>query len=85
MVPTITGVTGTVGTITGVDGAAQVTLNGLPLYTYAADKNPGDVSGQGYGGIWWVIGADGAKVTSAPAVTPTPSVTSAPAQIGSGY
>ncbi|MEV8144800.1 hypothetical protein [Specibacter sp. NPDC078709] len=85
MVPTITGVTGTVGTITGVDGAAQVTLNGLPLYTYAADKNPGDVSGQGYGGIWWVIGADGAKVTHAPTVTPTPALTSAPAQIGSGY
>lgn len=77
--PTITGVTGTVGTITGVDGTAQVTLNGLPLYTYAADKSPGDTTGQGYGGIWWVVGADGAKVTAAPASS------SAPAQGGSGY
>ncbi|AIY00187.1 hypothetical protein ART_0588 [Arthrobacter sp. PAMC 25486] len=77
--PTIHGVTGTVGTITSTDGAKQVTLNGLPLYTYAADKNPGDTSGQGYGGIWWVVDANGAKVMSAPAAT------SAPAQVGSGY
>lgn len=71
--PTISGVTGTVGTITGTDGAKQVTLNGLPLYTYAADKEAGDTSGQGFGGIWWVVDANGAKVTSAPA------------QVGSGY
>jgi len=78
--PTIMGVTGKVGTITGADGAKQVTLNGLPLYTYTADQKPGDTTGQGYGGIWWVIGANGAKVTAAPAA---PS--SAPAHGGGGY
>ncbi|MCQ9164238.1 MULTISPECIES: hypothetical protein [unclassified Arthrobacter] len=78
--PTIMGVTGKVGTITGVDGAKQVTLNGLPLYTYAADQKPGDTTGQGYGGIWWVVGTNGAKITSAPAATST-----APAQGGGGY
>lgn len=77
--PAVSGVTGTVGTITGPDGARQITLNGLPLYTYAADKKPGDVTGQGVGGIWWVVDAKGAKVTNAPAAT------SAPAQVGSGY
>lgn len=81
--PTIPGVTGTVGTITGVDGAKQVTLNGLPLYTYAADQKPGDTTGQGYRGVWWVIGTNGAKITSAPASAP--AGTTAPAQYGSGY
>lgn len=29
------------GTITGVDGPQQVTLNSLPLYTFTADQKPG--------------------------------------------
>lgn len=61
--PTATGVTGTLGTITLPDGAKQVTLNGLPLYRYAPDSAAGDVNGQGVGGIWWVVGANGAKIT----------------------
>ncbi|MGO4385394.1 COG4315 family predicted lipoprotein [Specibacter sp. RAF43] len=62
--PRVAGVTGTVGTIIRPDGARQVTLNGLPLYTYAPDAKPGDVMGQGFGGIWWVVAADGTKMTS---------------------
>lgn len=62
--PTAEGVTGTLGTITLPDGKDQVTLNGLPLYRYAADTAAGDVNGQGVGGIWWVVGPDGAKVTT---------------------
>jgi predicted lipoprotein with Yx(FWY)xxD motif len=60
--PTVSGVTGTVGTITTAGGAHQVTLDGLPLYTYAADRAKGDTNGQGVGGTWWVVGADGAKI-----------------------
>ncbi|GAA3865233.1 hypothetical protein GCM10022381_06240 [Leifsonia kafniensis] len=63
--PTAEGVTGTLGTITLPDGAKQVTLNGLPLYRYAPDTAAGDVKGQGVGGIWWVVGPDGAKITTA--------------------
>ncbi|WP_431220652.1 COG4315 family predicted lipoprotein [Leifsonia xyli] len=63
--PTVDGVTGTVGTITGVNGKKQVTLNGWPLYTYAGDSSAGDVTGQGFAKIWWVVGPDGAKITSA--------------------
>ena len=63
--PKVTGVTGTVGTITGTDGKLQVTLDGLPLYTYSGDSAAGDTTGQGVGGIWWAVGADGAKVTAA--------------------
>lgn len=62
--PVVDGVTGTLGTITGTDGSTQVTLNGLPLYTYASDSAPGDVTGQGFGEIWWVVSPSGDKITT---------------------
>jgi predicted lipoprotein with Yx(FWY)xxD motif len=63
--PKVDGVTGTVGTITGVDGKLQVTVNGWPLYTFAGDSSAGDVTGQGVGGLWWVVGPDGNKMGAA--------------------
>jgi predicted lipoprotein with Yx(FWY)xxD motif/uncharacterized cupredoxin-like copper-binding protein len=42
----------------------QVTYGGHPLYRYAQDQATGDVNGQGVGGIWWVVGADGQKITT---------------------
>jgi predicted lipoprotein with Yx(FWY)xxD motif len=74
--PAVDGVSGDVGTITRDDGTTQVTLKGMPLYLYAGDSQAGDVTGQAVGGIWWVVGADGAKITSTAA--PAPSM-------GSGY
>jgi predicted lipoprotein with Yx(FWY)xxD motif len=62
--PSVTGVTGTIGTITGTDGKLQVTLNGLPLYRYSGDTTAGDTNGQGVDGIWWAVAADGTKITS---------------------
>jgi predicted lipoprotein with Yx(FWY)xxD motif len=62
-VPHVQGISGTLGTITRTDGARQVTLNGLPLYYYAGDTVAGDVTGQGIGGIWWVVSPAGAKIT----------------------
>ncbi len=47
-----------VGTIDAPSGT-QLTVNQLPLYTFAADAAPGDVNGQGVGGVWWAAGADG--------------------------
>lgn len=70
--PMLSGVTGTVGTIAGPNGTKQVTLDGLPLYTYGGDQKPGDVTGQGntgFGAAWWVVGADGAKITKSSAAT----------------
>ena len=61
--PKVDGVTGEVGTITGADGAKQVTLEGMPLYTYHDDSDVGDTNGQGKeGGIWWVVSPDGEKI-----------------------
>lgn len=60
----LTGITGEVGTITGTDGQPQLTLNGWPLYYYAADAAAGDTNGQGVGGVWWVLTPAGERVTS---------------------
>lgn len=64
--PKVDGVTGTVGTITANDGGKQITINGMPIYTYASDSAAGDVNGQGVGGVWWVIAPSGEKVTTMP-------------------
>jgi predicted lipoprotein with Yx(FWY)xxD motif len=53
--PALDGVTGEAGTITGVDGETQVTLNGWPLYYYAGDNDPGDTNGQGVNDVGWVL------------------------------
>ncbi|WP_104082747.1 hypothetical protein [Cryobacterium sp. Y11] len=60
--PTVDGVTGTVGVITRSDSTKQVTLNGLPLYYWAGDAATGDTTGQGVGGVWWVVAPNGDKV-----------------------
>ena len=45
--PTVSGISGTVGIITGTAGGTQLTLNGRPLYTYTGDSSPGNTNGQG--------------------------------------
>jgi predicted lipoprotein with Yx(FWY)xxD motif len=64
--PTVEGVTGEVGTITRDDGTLQVTLDGYPLYLWQNDAAPGDTTGQGVQGVWWVVAPDGTKVTTTP-------------------
>ncbi|KQR06851.1 hypothetical protein ASF74_05735 [Arthrobacter sp. Leaf145] len=65
--PGVEGVTGTVGTIATPDGKKQVTLNGMPLYYYAKDKAAGDVTGQGVGGVWYLVSPSGEMVKGAAA------------------
>ncbi|WP_394524644.1 hypothetical protein [Paenarthrobacter nicotinovorans] len=65
--PGVDGVTGAVGTIATPDGKKQVTLNGMPLYYYAKDKAAGDVTGQGVGGVWYLVSPSGEMIKGAAA------------------
>jgi predicted lipoprotein with Yx(FWY)xxD motif len=53
------------GTTTRGDGTTQVTYGGHPLYYFAGDKAPGDVTGQDidqFGAKWYVVGTNGKKI-----------------------
>jgi len=94
---TIAGIAGTLGAAPRTEGTRQVTYDGEPLYTFSKDKKPGDMNGQGVGGVWWVVVAPVAlsttlplhpqaagSATSTPSATPTlvpPTATVAPAQV----
>ncbi len=49
------GVTGDLATITRMDGSAQVTYRGRPLYFWKNDTKPGDTTGENVGGVWFVV------------------------------
>jgi len=51
-------------TFTRDDGSTQLAVDGHPLYHYAQDAKAGDAKGNGFGGVWYVVGADGKKIDS---------------------
>jgi predicted lipoprotein with Yx(FWY)xxD motif len=56
------GVPGSLGTIRRPDGSLQATYNGHPLYTYLADRAPGEAAGNGLnlnGGVWHEVTVSG--------------------------
>ena len=60
------------GTTRRADGRLQVTYNHHPLYSFVKDARKGDTKGEelvAFGGEWYALSADGAKVqnTAAPA------------------
>jgi predicted lipoprotein with Yx(FWY)xxD motif len=57
------GLAGVLGATRRKDGGMQVTYNGMPLYYWFKDAQPGDTTGQNVGGVWFVI-----NPTSAPTV-----------------
>lgn len=61
------GVGGELGVIRRTDGRLQVTYDGMPLYRWYQDREPGDATGQGVGGVWFVAPAD-PEVTAPPTV-----------------
>jgi predicted lipoprotein with Yx(FWY)xxD motif len=46
------------GTITRPDGGNQTTYNGWPLYYFVGDEQPGDATGDGVNGVWYVAKPD---------------------------
>lgn len=73
-----------IGSTQRKDGTTQVTYKGMPLYYWAKDKQAGDTTGQGVGGVWWVITPAGEAITAAPAPAAAPTATKSAAP-GSGY
>ncbi len=57
------GVPGQLGVIERTDGDQQVTYNGMPLYYFVNDSQPGDTNGQYVGGIWFVVHPDISSMT----------------------
>jgi predicted lipoprotein with Yx(FWY)xxD motif len=68
--PSVSGVTGEVGTAPTADGKEQVTLDGHRLYTFSGDSGTQQLNGQGYMGLWWAVAPDGTTVTATAAPAP---------------
>jgi predicted lipoprotein with Yx(FWY)xxD motif len=54
------GIKGKFGVAVRTGGAHQLTYDGAPLYLWFKDKKPGDMTGQGVRGVWWVVVSAGA-------------------------
>jgi predicted lipoprotein with Yx(FWY)xxD motif len=63
---TPSGEVGSLGTVKRPEGATQVTYKGAPLYTFAQDRQAGEVKGQGIKdvGTWSVITTGSAAASS---------------------
>ncbi|HEX6420648.1 MAG TPA: hypothetical protein VFZ77_19255 [Acidimicrobiales bacterium] len=48
--------------VDGAEGGKQLKAAKWPLYRFSGDSAPGDVNGQGSGGVWFVVAADGSLV-----------------------
>ena len=73
---------GVFSTIIRDDGTEQLMAGRFPLYRFSGDARPGDVTGQGSGDVWFVVGLDAAPITdtATPASSEVaPSPTSEPA------
>ena len=82
--------TGKFGTITRAGGTVQATYKGHPLYTYAGDASPGQVKGNGLGGVWHVLRVNAISAVSANSLmmgagsSPSPKASSSMGSGGSG-
>jgi predicted lipoprotein with Yx(FWY)xxD motif len=53
------GVTAALTAIDSPAGGKMIKAGKWPLYRFSGDAAPGDTNGQGSGGVWFVVGADG--------------------------
>ena len=54
------------GTTKRTDGKLQVTYAGHPLYYFGQDLKPGQITGQGTAGTWWLVAPTGKKIAKLP-------------------
>ncbi|HLX39025.1 MAG TPA: hypothetical protein VKR42_00750, partial [Ktedonobacteraceae bacterium] len=66
-----TPLTGTLSVVTDANGQ-QIEYNGHPLYIFSKDTAPGQTSGEGFNGKWFVA-TPTLSIQSAPQSTPTSS------------
>ncbi len=69
---------GVFSTVVRDDGSEQLMAGKFPLYRFSGDARPGDVNGQGSGGVWFVVDTKAAIVEAAADKAPA-SATSGPA------
>jgi predicted lipoprotein with Yx(FWY)xxD motif len=85
--------TGKLGAISRTGGIQQATYKGHPLYLYAGDTAPGQVKGNGLGGVWHVLHVSTINAVSANSLmmgagsSPSPKASSSMGSggYGSGY
>ena len=84
----VPGITGALTSITRSDGSKQLALNGHPLYTFVADKAPGQTNGEGknaLGGLWLVLTPAGAEIPAKSGSASASASSSSKAGGGYGY
>jgi predicted lipoprotein with Yx(FWY)xxD motif len=57
------------GTTRRRDHRLQLSYHGHPLYRVVTDKRPGQLTGQGYDGVWFVVAPSGSRVVKGAAET----------------
>jgi predicted lipoprotein with Yx(FWY)xxD motif len=57
------------GVLTRTDGTRQVMYNGMPLYYYSKDVNPGDTVGQLVGNVWFIVHPNTTTISSGQGTT----------------
>lgn len=62
--------------VDGIDGGFQLAAGGWPLYRFAGDATAGDITGQGSGGSWFLVGPDGSLISDESAA-PAPAAAEA--------
>ncbi|MEA2514207.1 MAG: hypothetical protein QOJ59_3694 [Thermomicrobiales bacterium] len=74
---------GELTTITRTDGTTQIAYNGIPLYYFVKDAQPGDTTGQGVGDVWYVVHpGQQFGTTGAAAATPEAGMAGSPTAEG---
>ena len=56
------GIEAELSTVPHPDGGLQVRVGTWPVYYFAGDGRPGDITGQGSGDQWFVVAADGTSI-----------------------